>query len=97
GISRETLEALVEEVSSEADRLTKKHITGARGEIPAGIARLTDAPARHLLVLVDEGTASVEPLATEEEEEEEAASPEAPAIAEPAEERPSEEEPAPHG
>jgi len=56
GIVRETLQTLIQDVGSDRDRLTKRLIAGARGRLPAGIARLTDEPARHLLVVVDEGT-----------------------------------------
>ncbi|WP_159592953.1 PAS domain S-box protein [Chelativorans xinjiangense] len=55
GVAADTLRALVEEVHGEEDRLVKKPIVGAR-RFPAGIARLTDTPATHLLVVVDEGS-----------------------------------------
>ncbi len=54
GITRDTLAALVADVKRESDRLLKRLIPGARGRIPAGFVRLTDDPARHLLVAVDE-------------------------------------------
>lgn len=63
GIAAGTLEGLVRDVREEDDRLVKKLIETAGGrKLPAGIARLTDAPARHLLVVVDDSgaTASVE-------------------------------------
>ncbi|MCT7374015.1 PAS domain S-box protein [Chelativorans salis] len=66
GITADTLRALVEEVHGEEDRLVKKPIAGAH-PFPAGIARLTDAPATHLLVVVDEGPTAVG-LAVEDED-----------------------------
>ncbi|WEX08810.1 PAS domain S-box protein [Chelativorans sp. AA-79] len=65
GIDRETLQALVQDVSRENTRLVKTRIT-ARKKIPAGIARLTDEPARHLLVVVDDGTAAPEEASLQE-------------------------------
>jgi hypothetical protein len=58
GIEQDTLHALVQDVRDEADRLVKKHIAGAERRVPAGIARLTDEPVRHLLLVVDEGPAT---------------------------------------
>lgn len=54
GIAQETLSRLVAEVEYESDRLVKRMIPAGDGLIPAGIARLTDEPAVHLLVAVDE-------------------------------------------
>ncbi|WP_173935006.1 PAS domain S-box protein [Chelativorans sp. Marseille-P2723] len=68
GIDPETLQLLVSEVREKDDRLVKKLIRAAKGKIPAGIARLTDEPARHLLVIVDEAV-SEEPAAREFREE----------------------------
>jgi len=56
GIERETLLGLIQDVSREAARLVKKRIP-ARTQVAAGLARLTDDPARHLLVVVEDGTA----------------------------------------
>lgn len=50
GISAETLGALVSDVASESDRLIKRLIPARAGQIPAGLARLTDDPAIHLLI-----------------------------------------------
>ncbi|MFC6488010.1 PAS domain S-box protein [Nitratireductor sp. GCM10026969] len=55
-VEPETLKALVDEVRTEDDRLVKKRIATRR--LPAGIARLTDDPALHLLVVVDDGSAA---------------------------------------
>jgi PAS domain S-box-containing protein len=54
GIAADTLAGLVAEVKSDADRLVKRLIPAKRGRLPAGFARLTDEPASHLLVVVDE-------------------------------------------
>ncbi|MFU0503870.1 PAS domain S-box protein [Pseudaminobacter sp. NGMCC 1.201702] len=54
GISQQTLASLVGEVSGERDRLVKRMIAGANHRFPAGLARLVDEPALHLLVVVDE-------------------------------------------
>lgn len=53
-IDEATLRALVSEVRGEDDRLVKKRIEGNGSLFPAGIARLTEDPARHLLVVVDD-------------------------------------------
>ncbi len=56
GISPETLQELVRDVGEEEDRLVKKRIAGQNRQLPAGIARLTDLPLRHLLIVVDDGS-----------------------------------------
>jgi len=55
GIPTSTLATLVREVANERDRIVKRLVTVGRKSYPAGIARLTDDPARHLLVVIDEG------------------------------------------
>ena len=52
GLSGGTLAGMVEQVGG--DRIVKRMITAAKGQLPAGLARLTDEPARHLLVVIDE-------------------------------------------
>jgi len=54
GIEPETLLRLVQDVGEEKTRLVKTRIP-ARTHLPAGIARLTDDPARHLLLIVEDG------------------------------------------
>ncbi|MCO5146752.1 MAG: PAS domain S-box protein [Aquamicrobium sp.] len=54
GIAPATLAALVAEVARESDRLVKRLVPAGDRVIPAGIARLTDSPALHLLIGVDE-------------------------------------------
>jgi len=54
GIAPATLAALVAEVARESDRLVKRLMPAGDRVIPAGIARLTDAPALHLLIGIDE-------------------------------------------
>jgi PAS domain S-box-containing protein len=54
GISGETLAALVAEVADESDRIVKRLVPAGIRSYPAGLARLTDDPARHLLVVIDE-------------------------------------------
>lgn len=58
-ISRATLARLVEEVRPERDRLVKRLIPAGERVLPAAIARLTDDPARHLLIAVDEEPAAL--------------------------------------
>jgi PAS domain S-box-containing protein len=58
-ISRATLARLVEEVRLERDRLVKRLIPAGERVLPAAIARLTDDPARHLLIAVDEEPAAL--------------------------------------
>ncbi|MGB3539852.1 MAG: PAS domain S-box protein [Mesorhizobium sp.] len=55
GITRQTLAALVADVAAERDRIVKRLVPGGTNSYPAGFARLTDEPARHLLVVIDEG------------------------------------------
>lgn len=54
GIARATVDAMVADVADEPHRLVKRRIPAANGRIPAGIARLSDDPAVHLLVVVDD-------------------------------------------
>ncbi|WP_295814556.1 PAS domain S-box protein [uncultured Nitratireductor sp.] len=60
GIERETLRALVAEVRDEEDRLVKRLVEGASRRRPAAFAKLTDNPAWHLLVVVDEQNAPLQ-------------------------------------
>ena len=57
GIPASTLTTLVAEVAGERDRMVKRLIRAGARSYPAGIARLTDEPLRHLLVVVDDGMA----------------------------------------
>ncbi|WP_187972399.1 PAS domain S-box protein [Aquibium microcysteis] len=54
GIAATTVAAMVTDVADASDRLVKRRIAAASGRIPAGIARLSDEPAVHLLVVVDD-------------------------------------------
>ena len=67
GIATSTLAALVSAVGRERDRIIKRAIPAAGGYLPAGLARLTDEPARHLLVVVDERLEAMEDAAADEE------------------------------
>ncbi len=58
GIPPSTLAALVAEVAPERDRIVKRLVPAGGRSCPAGIARLTDEPARHLLVVVEDGRAA---------------------------------------
>jgi PAS domain S-box-containing protein len=60
GISRETLAALVAEIGGGPERIARRVIRGGSARLPAGMARLTDEPARHLLVVIDERRAAGE-------------------------------------
>jgi len=62
GISRQTLAALVADVAAERGRIVKRLLPGRKGSYPAGFARLTDDPARHLLVVIDEEAFDEAPL-----------------------------------
>ncbi|MEL6750885.1 MAG: hypothetical protein AAFO70_02255 [Pseudomonadota bacterium] len=72
------LTALCEEVAGERDRLVKRTVRDGNGESPAGIARLREDPAVHLLVIASDVAeteaappivaASPEPEATESTE-----------------------------
>ncbi len=63
GIGAVQLTTLVAELRNEGGRLVKRHVEGAAGRVPAGLARLSDEPARYLLIVVDDsaGGSSVEP------------------------------------
>ncbi|WP_394889679.1 ATP-binding protein [Mesorhizobium sp. AaZ16] len=60
GISRETLAGLVAEIGGGPERIARRVIRGGAAALPAGLARLTDDPARHLLVVIDERRAAGE-------------------------------------
>jgi len=60
GISRETLAALAAEIGGGPERIARRVIRGGSASLPAGMARLTDEPARHLLVVIDERRAGGE-------------------------------------
>ncbi|WP_353642413.1 ATP-binding protein [Mesorhizobium sp. WSM2239] len=66
GISHETLAALVAEIGGGPERIARRVIRGGSARLPAGLARLTDEPARHLLVVIDERRAAGEEFATDE-------------------------------
>ena len=61
GLEGNDLAALTQDVAGEDDRLIKRHVDTKNGNMPAGIARLTDNPALHLLVLADVSEESVAP------------------------------------
>ena len=54
GIGAVQLTTLVAELRNEGGRLVKRHVEGAAGRVPAGLARLSDEPARYLLIVVDD-------------------------------------------
>ncbi len=60
GIAPDTLAGLVADVNGQADRIVRRMVATAAGPLPAGLARLTDDPARHLLVVIDEGVAEAD-------------------------------------
>lgn len=55
GFDRQTLAELVAQVRTERDRLVKRRLRAGGRLLPVGFARLTDDPALHLLVTVDDG------------------------------------------
>lgn len=60
GFSDKMLGDLVREVRLERNRLVKRPVQTANGFVPAGIARLTDSPALHLLFAIRDVNASAE-------------------------------------
>src|SRR5690606_7604449 len=56
-LDRTILQEWVRDVRAEDDRLVKRRI-GAGQTLAAGIARLTDTPPLHLLLVVDDGVSS---------------------------------------
>jgi PAS domain S-box-containing protein len=66
GISQKTLAEMVVELSGERERLVKRMVPGAERSFPAGLARLVDEPARHLLVVIDERQFADDEMATAE-------------------------------
>lgn len=69
-ISQGSLSTLVREVAHENDRLVKRLIPAGKSLIPAGIARLSDNPAVHLLIAVNEPIGTSEAEAPEKPAEE---------------------------
>jgi hypothetical protein len=53
GIAQATLDSLVAEVRGEEDRFVKRLIPAEAATLAAGMARLTDDPARHLLLVIE--------------------------------------------
>ncbi|MGH6861545.1 MAG: PAS domain-containing sensor histidine kinase, partial [Phyllobacterium sp.] len=60
GFTDKTLGDLVREVRLERNRLVKRPAATVRGLAPAGIARLTDSPALHLLFVIEPENAEPE-------------------------------------
>ncbi|EFG8200005.1 PAS domain-containing sensor histidine kinase, partial [Escherichia coli] len=58
GLTPAALGQLVADVRLERDRLVKRRLQVEGRRLPVGFARLTDDPALHLLVVVDDGEAS---------------------------------------
>lgn len=56
-IAPATMQDLVRRVAGETDRLVKRMVPAAGGEIAAGIGRLVDDPALHLMIAVGEAVA----------------------------------------
>ncbi len=54
GIAPATFRGMVSRVDHESDRLVKRMVPAGDGEIAAGMGRLVDDPALHLLIAVDE-------------------------------------------
>lgn len=57
GITTETLGALAGETGRNHERTLKRRVQAGKRALPAGMARLTDDPERHLLVVIDDGSA----------------------------------------
>ncbi len=68
-VSDGELAKLVSEVAGEDDRLVKRLITTINGSVAAGIARLSDDPAIHILIIADSNTEETEPTGTVSETE----------------------------
>ncbi|HEY4193340.1 MAG TPA: PAS domain S-box protein [Mesorhizobium sp.] len=66
GITAQTMAGLIADVAAERGRIVKRLVPGGKGSYPAGFARLTDDPARHLLVVIDEGRQGAEPQPRDE-------------------------------
>jgi PAS domain S-box-containing protein len=67
GITTETLAALAGETGRDHERTLKRRVQAGKRALPAGMARLTDDPERHLLVVIDDGStdrADTAPAAT---------------------------------
>ena len=54
GITRTTLRDLVIEVAAEVGRVVKRMVSAGTTTLPCGFARLTDDPALHFMIVVDE-------------------------------------------
>lgn len=66
------LAKLVKEVATEEDRLVKRLIETASGSLAAGIARLSDDPASHILIIADSEVEVANQPESEADEQEEA-------------------------
>ncbi len=69
-VANSALSKLVSEVSTEDDRLVKRLIETVAEDLPAGIARLSDQPASHLLVIAGNTDAIARPALREAPERE---------------------------
>ena len=58
-IDPEDLARMMREVAGENDRLVKRQLRTARGDLPAALARLTDEDGLHLLVVIEPEEAAV--------------------------------------
>ncbi|MEM1039281.1 MAG: HAMP domain-containing sensor histidine kinase [Pseudomonadota bacterium] len=65
GVQASDLVALVQEVATEDDRLVKRPIETTKGAMPSGIARLSEKPASHLLVIASTNPADDTVLAAQ--------------------------------
>jgi PAS domain S-box-containing protein len=66
GFNDKNLGDLVREVRLERNRLVKRPVMTALGAVPAGIARLTDSPALHLLFAIEPESSAEAEAATDE-------------------------------
>ncbi len=68
-IAPATLEDLVVEAADAADRVVKRRIRAGRQSVPGAIARLSDAPATHLLCIVCDAPVAEQPAPVAQAEE----------------------------
>ncbi|WP_315918907.1 PAS domain S-box protein [Mesorhizobium sp. SP-1A] len=59
GIARQTLAALAAERGGGGERIVRRRVQAGSRSLPAGLARLVDEPAKHLLVVIDEEEAEM--------------------------------------
>ncbi|MDC9832294.1 ATP-binding protein [Rhizobium binxianense] len=62
GISEQTAKTLISLAGAHPDRLVKRPVATARGNLPAAVGKLSDEPALHLLFAVEAAIGDLDPI-----------------------------------